>query len=148
MTCSNIELRDPRTAWSQDLPVRIGPRFSKFCRSGSVPGFGSGSRFWSCSALWSVDPLFNNNLSYFVPILYSLQCLHKCLIRFSGSITFVFFERLSFYFLLDQICNFSVQPVYVNHSWVSNLCGQRIGGCYSGKNWFFTNAIDTNQRSP
>ena len=36
-----IAIREPRTAWSEDRPVRLGPKFSKFCCSwsGSVRDF-------------------------------------------------------------------------------------------------------------
>ena len=33
LTNSTFAIRDTRTAWCRDRPVRIGPRFSKFCCS-------------------------------------------------------------------------------------------------------------------
>lgn len=63
--------RDPRTTWSEDWSVRLGPRYSKLCWSwsGSVLDF-SFFRSWSVPVLWpdrtarfrSLDPCLTGQI--------------------------------------------------------------------------------------
>ena len=76
---NDVTSRDPRTTWSGDLPVRIGPRFSKFWWSeiflgpGSVPDF---------EIFLGPCPGWSQVLNFFSVLVRSQVLIFSVLVRF------------------------------------------------------------------